>query len=138
MTEQRTGEIAQSYDLREGGADLRSLLTLCRPDMRALCTGPEPGDWLEYIYAFLLEKIYPERVKVSERSAREKAVSFYLEVLEEVFERERAELRFILTVISGWLAAVAGLYRKLPVNMSISGRFSITGICMLSFGSRAP
>ena len=94
MTEQRTGEIAQSYELREGGADLRSLLTLCRPEMRELCTGPEPGDWLEYIYAFLLEKIYPERVKVSERSAREKAVSFYLEVLEEVFERERAELAF--------------------------------------------
>ena len=86
-------KITEEYQIPKTGTDLKEVLTLCLPGMNALCADP-PEDWLNYSYAFLQARFFPENFDVEKASERRKAVEFYLKVLNRLFERERKEIPF--------------------------------------------
>ena len=93
--EERIRSIAALVPLPEEGADLRLLPGLCASQLTQLCGGFVPEnweDWNAYCCAFLLDDYYPGREAVPLKEERRDAVTFYLDVLNAVFDRERAEL----------------------------------------------
>ncbi|MBQ4176941.1 MAG: HD domain-containing protein, partial [Lachnospiraceae bacterium] len=87
--------IASSCPLAGDGADLRIMPDLCSEALMPLLGEAAPdsfADWNAYCCAFLLDDYYPGRAKVPLKEERREAVLFYLDTLNALFDRERAEL----------------------------------------------
>ena len=91
---QKIHRIAASYPIGADGADLTRIPVMLREHLKTLCTVPLPGweHWNEYVTAWLLEDFYPGRQKPEFREERRRAVLFYLDVLNALFDREEALL----------------------------------------------
>lgn len=86
--------IAKQYRMPESGTDLREVAGLCAPFMEKLCDNDCPEDWVTYTYEYLRTVYFPDNFQVEEPEKRKKAVQFYVNVLNELFDREQKELPF--------------------------------------------
>ena len=87
--------IAASCPMEENGVDLKIIPDLCSAELTRLCGSSAPDsweDWNSYCCAFLLDDYYPGREEVPLKEERRDAVTFYLDVLNALFDRERKEL----------------------------------------------
>ena len=94
--EELISAIASSCPLAGDGADLRIMPDLCADELRRLLGSAAPdsfADWNSYCCAWLLDDYYPGRAPVPQKEERREAVLFYLDTLNAVFDRERAELK---------------------------------------------
>ena len=90
----RDRKMITEYEMPEEGVDLRQVLELCRPYMEQMCEKiPEEG-WLDYVFHYLLAEYFPENYTVKKIRGAQQAVSYYMEILAALFEREAAERPF--------------------------------------------
>lgn len=87
-------QILEQYQLPKEGTDLKEVAYLCAPCMEKLCEGNCPGDWVNYTYEYLRAVYFPDNFQVEEQECRKRAVQFYVNVLNELFDREQRELPF--------------------------------------------
>ena len=86
---------ASSIPIGREGADLAVVPRALAVQLEQLCGDacPEEWDsWNQYVCDWLLENFYPGRQKAPLREERRKAILFYLDVLNELFDREEALL----------------------------------------------
>ena len=93
-TEKDVESLAASCKIREQGLNLREALELSIPTMEGLCGNDGPDDWLLYSYEYLRAMYFPENFSVEKGEVRGQAVRFYVAVLNQLFEREKATLSF--------------------------------------------
>lgn len=86
--------ILDQYQIPENGTDLRGAADLCSPFMDELCGGNGPKDWVTYTYEWLRASYFPDNFHVEEYESRKKSVRFYVNVLNELFDREQREIPF--------------------------------------------
>ena len=87
--------IVSSCPLSGDGADLSIVPDLCSEALMPLLGNAAPDsfeDWNSYCCAFLLDDYYPGRAQVPLKEERREAVLFYLDMLNALFDREKAEL----------------------------------------------
>lgn len=93
--EQEAKKIVEEYPMPKKGVCLKDVLTMCEPFMKKLCKScEEPTDWLQYLYDYLEAIYYPENFQAEWMSERKAAVDFYLEIIRQLFIREKAETSF--------------------------------------------
>lgn len=85
---------AETYQIPETGVDLREVADLCAPTMSRLSREDCPKDWVMYAFEYLRAVYFPENFSVEKEEIRGSAVWFYVEVLNQLFHRERQVLAF--------------------------------------------
>jgi nicotinic acid mononucleotide adenylyltransferase len=86
--------ILKEYQIPKAGVDLKEAAAFCAPFMEQLCGGDSPEDWVMYSYEYLRAAYFPENFQVEGYEKRGSAVRFYIQVLNELFDREKRELPF--------------------------------------------
>ena len=89
---EKVNEIVKGYSIK-GEVSCLSVLESCAPYMSALCTN-KPGEWIEYIYNYLLAEYFSENYQVNGNKQWEMAAVFYLETLKGVLREEKKALPF--------------------------------------------
>ena len=97
-SEERNKQIlaaASSIPIGKEGADVALVPGAAKEQLEKLCKDACPREWdswNEYVCTWLLEEFYPGRQKTPYREERREAVLFYLDLLNELFDREEALL----------------------------------------------
>lgn len=101
-------DLIREYEMPRTGVDPEQVLVLCRPHMEQLYGGTPREGWLQYVFRRLLAGYFPENFSVPENGGGsdkgenppeesqggQEAVSYFIEVLNGLLEREGRELPF--------------------------------------------
>lgn len=86
--------IIAEYDMPPEGVDLDQALALCRPYMDQVCQETPEMGWLNYAFQYLLAEYFPENYTAPKLQGGPQAVSYFIEILTGLLEREEKELPF--------------------------------------------